>query len=126
MKKIQGLFWFVVVAIFLNGCMSVRGSSRIGNARIMDAESGTLRLEKRAFFQESWRVTYKVIYGMGLIRLQEESAGRIEALIKDTDVIVQVSQVKPQRIRIEIKAGKNLQPNPELAMKIAQRIKEQW
>jgi hypothetical protein len=126
MKKISGLWVIIGVTLLLNGCATFSSSSRVGNARIISGRDDSVYLEKRAPYQQAWLITYKVVYSMGLIRLQEDRAGRLEALIKDSDVIVTVSQLKSRRIRIDIKASKNQLPEPALARKIAQRIKEQW
>ena len=126
MKKISVAGMIISAALFLNGCALFSSSGRLGTAQIMSAADASVRLEKRAAYQQGWLTTYKVVYSMGLIRFQEEKAGRLEALIKDSDVVVTVTQLKSRKIRIEIKAVKGLQPDPALAMKIAQRIKEQW
>jgi hypothetical protein len=109
-------FW----AFCLYGCAALLiGGGVAGGIAI---SKDTAQLEIDSSFEHAWDVIYSTVDDMGLIGLRDKKAGRIEADVQNSKVIVQLKRITAKAVRIKVSARKNLFPNIDLAIDIINRI----
>lgn len=122
MKKNKLLFGLLGIFLLLSiyGCAALLlGAGAVSGVAV---SKDTSRLAKDVSFNRAWEISRKLVSNMGVINLEDKKAGRIEANIKDSKVIIICKQLTPKTIQLEVKARKNMFPNIDLAIEIINAI----
>ena len=120
MKKISIVILSIFYLLSISGCVAVLvGAGVAGGIAISE---DTVKLERDTSFRRAWAVSTNTVKSMGSITLQDKTAGKIEAIVRDTKIHLNVLPVTPKTVRIEVKARKNFLPNINLATEIINTI----
>ena len=84
----------------------------------------TVRNDFEQSFGTVFRASVIVAQQQGLVTLEDEKRGRIEATIEESTVWIKVEQNTPKTVRLKVTARKNLLPNIDLAQKVYNKILE--
>ena len=106
------------------GCAAVLiGAGVAGGVAISE---DTAKLEVDTNYSRAWKVAYNTIKEMGIVKVQDKDAGKIEATVQESAVEAKVIPLTSRTVRIQVKARKNLLPNMDLAMMIINKINSKF
>lgn len=74
-------------------------------------------------FERTWQSAWKIINAEGMVELANQESGRIEAVVQESKVNVEIDQVSPKSVRLRVKARKTMNLFPDI--KLAQNLYEQ-
>jgi len=124
MKKF-GLLLILLLSFSFSGCvlLLVGAAGTGGYALSKDSAEGIVE----APYDRVWRSTVKVFDKDGIIKVQDENHGRLEAEVDKVEMKVQVDRVGKNSARLKITGRKNLMPKAKQAeaefVKIIQEAK---
>lgn len=107
--------FLILLAVLLNGCVIFAlGAGAAGGYAI---SRDTLEGFSDKSLDQVWNVGREVLGGQGLVTLEDKTHGRIEAKIDDSKVRLDISQVSPKSVRMQVKARKfsNMFPDMRLS-----------
>ena len=120
MKKILFAAIAVVLSLSLCGCAAVLIGAGVAGGYAISKD--TAKIERDTSYGHAWSAASKVVEGMGVVSKQDKDAGKIEATVGGSSVVVTVSQVSNKKVMVMVKARKNMLPNMDLAMEIIDKI----
>lgn len=122
MRKALSVILVAFLSMSSYGCaVALIGAGVAGGVAI---SRDTAEIAKDTSYDKAWSVTEKTIKDMGMIKLQDRKAGKIEATVEDSQIEAHVTQITPKTVKVRVKARKNYFPNVDLAMKIVNKINE--
>ena len=115
--------WFFLpsAALLLQGCAAVL----LGTAGVlggMAISEDTVQSEIEAGYRKVWNVTLDELGRMGTIRMEDDRGGRIEAKVKNSEVVATLEQATEKVVRLKVKSRKRLLPNVKLSHEIVGRV----
>jgi hypothetical protein len=125
MKKIISILILPLFFAF-SGCILLLagGAATGGYALSKDSAEGILDYS----YDRTWDSMYQVFKQDGIIKLQDKTHGRLEALVGGIDMKVQVDRIGKDSTRLKIEARKNLLPKAKQAedefVKVMNRLKK--
>jgi len=123
-KKIGSLM-VIMSAFAFSGCalLLIGAAGTGGYALSKDSAEGIIE----APYDRTWKSTVKVFEKDGIIKVQDEQHGRLEAVVDEIEMKVQVDHVGKDSSRLKITGRKNLMPKAKQAeaefVKIIQEVK---
>jgi len=88
-------------------------------------DSVTIDLDRP--WDKVWSACLEETRAQGRIKREDPASGRIDAIVKETDVAINLEQLTPATVRVVIRARKRLLPKVDVAQRvgigIARRIK---
>ena len=122
-----GMFGAAVwVTLLLAGCapLLLATAGAVGGYAV-SRDSVTVDLDRPR--HEVWTAVLEETKRQGRIKREDSINGRIDARIKEADVVVTLEQLTPATVRVVIRARKHLLPQVDVAQRlgigIAQRVK---
>ncbi len=120
-KELLGLMFLLWASVSFGGCVYlVIGSVGAlgGYAISTDTVQGTLEREK----DDLWEASLSVVNIMGRLTRQDESEGKIEAIVNGARVTVTIDQFTSNLVRLTVKARKSFFPSIATAQDVYIKI----
>lgn len=83
-------------------------------------DSVTLDLDRPA--TQVWTVCLEETKRQGIVKKEDRARGRIEARIKEVDVVVTMESLTPSTVRVVVRARQNLLPKVDEAQRLSLAI----
>lgn len=108
----------MTLALALSGCAPVliATAGAVGGYAV-SRDSVTLDLDRP--LERVWALCLEETQGQGTIKRQDRRRDRIEARIREADVVVTVERLTDSTVRVIIRARKHLLPQVETAQRLA-------
>lgn len=87
---------------------------------VVSRDSVTIDLERP--WDNVWQACLKEVNRQGRVKRENRLKGRIDARIRETDVVVTLESLTPATVRVVIRARKNLLPHMEVAQRLGSEL----
>ena len=115
--------WAAAVFLVCNsGCTAALISAGVAGGLVISEDSAKFSVDKD--FNHAWAASHRVLFKEGKITSEDKTAGRIEAAVGESRVVVLVKTITRRSTSIEVKARKNLMPHVALSTEISRKIQE--
>ena len=107
----------VLVNLLLAGCapLLLATAGAVGGYAV-SRDSVTVDLDRPR--EQVWAAALEETKKQGRIKREDKVNGRIDAQIKEVDVVVTLEQLTPSTVRVVIRARKHLLPQVEVAQRL--------
>ncbi len=113
------------MAVFLvlnSGCTAVLIGAGVAGGLVISEDSAKFSVDKD--FSHAWAASHQVLSKEGKITSEDKTAGKMEAVMGDSRVVVLVKAITRRSTSIEVRARKNLLPHVALSAEISRKIQE--
>jgi hypothetical protein len=115
--------WAVAVFLVLNsGCTAMLIGAGVAGGLVISEDSAKFSVDKD--FSHAWAASHQVLFKEGKITLEDKTAGKMEAALGDSRVVVLVKAITRRSTSIEVKARRNRLPHVALSTEISRKIQE--
>ncbi len=111
----------ILIAVFLSGCAPVllaTAGAVAGYA--VSRDSVTIDLDRSR--QEVWAACLEETKSQGRLKKQDSGSGRIDARIREADVVVTLEELTGSTVRLVIRARRHLLPKVDVAQRLGIEI----
>ncbi|MBI3318240.1 MAG: DUF3568 family protein [Candidatus Omnitrophica bacterium] len=111
---------FLLAAFLVSGCAPVLLATGAvgGYALIRDS----IRVDLDRSWDRVWAAALEEVKQQGRLKMEDKGRGRIDAKIRDADVVVRLEQLTPSTVRVVVRARKFLLPQLEVAQRLGVAI----
>jgi len=115
--------WAVAVFLALNsGCAAMLIGAGVAGGLVISEDAAKFNVDKD--FNHAWAASHQVLSKEGKITSEDKTAGKMEAAVGDSRVVVFVKAITRRSTSVEVKARKNLLPHVALSAEISRKIQE--
>ena len=115
--------WAVAVFFILNsGCTAMLIGAGVAGGLVISEDSAKFSVDKD--FNHAWAASHQVLSKEGKITSEDKTAGKMEAAVGDSRVVVFVKAITRRSTSIEVKARKNRLPHVALSTEISRKIQD--
>lgn len=115
--------WAVAVFLVLNsGCTAMLIGAGVAGSLVISEDAARFNVDKD--FNYAWAASRQVLSKEGQITSEDKTAGKMEAAVGDSRVVVFVRAITRRSTSIEVKARKNHLPHVALSAEISRKIQE--
>ena len=115
--------WALAVFLVLNsGCTAMLIGAGVAGGLVISEDSAKFSVDKG--FSHAWAASRQVLSKEGKMTSEDKTAGKMEAAVGESRVIVFVKATTRRSTTIEVKARKNLLPHVALSTEISRKIQE--
>ncbi|MBI3315005.1 MAG: DUF3568 family protein [Candidatus Omnitrophica bacterium] len=115
--------WAVAVFLVLNsGCAAMLIGAGVAGGLVISEDAAKFNVDKD--FNHAWAASHQALFQEGKITFEDKTAGKMEAAVGDSRVVVLVKAITRRSTSVEVKARKNLLPHLALSTDISHKIQE--
>ncbi len=115
--------WIVAVfLVFNSGCAAMLIGAGVAGGLGSREDAAKFNVDKD--FNHAWAASHQVLSKEGKMTSEDKTAGKMEAAVGDSRVIVLVKAITRRSTSVEVKARRNLLPHPALSAEISRKIQE--
>ena len=107
---------FAIGAIGTSGCAPLLVASGVAAGYAVSRDSVILDLDKS--WESVWNACVDEVKYEGRLKRENRKRSRIDARIRDVDVVLTLEQLTPATVRVVIRARKHLLPRVEVAQRL--------
>ena len=115
-----------LLAFLLSGCAPVLLAT-VGAVAGYAGSKDSVTLDLDRPWNQVWKACLEQMNEEGRLKKTDQGNGRLDARVKETDVVLTLEQLTPSTVRVTIRARRHLLPRVEVAqhigLGIARRIK---
>jgi len=112
-----------VVLVLNSGCTAALIGAGVAGGLVISEDSATFSVDKD--FNHAWAASHRVLSKEGkMITFEDKTAGKMEAVVGDSRVVIFVKAITRRSTSVEVKARRNLLPHPALSAEISRKIQE--